>query len=849
MKTLIKYILLVLLFLPNLITAQSTFMHIYETERSQYRYLKPLPDNSVLVGGNTTDTISGNVIPFVAKIDHAGEILWQRDFYEYPDQYIQNLYPLPDGRFWLEFGNDTVSLIINTDGGIFEDDIVWNTPDYFGKPYLIEEDLDMLFMDVPDYYTAPDNNYHPILTKRSFTGDIIWQRVFTKDTFDTYLDLNKAIELEDGYLILSREYFDLWSEEWDWIVSDYITKYTKLDFAGNIVFHNSDTGYWATEIIPKAGGGFYATGVLSNLDPDDEPLGFVALEKNGAGNTLWFNSNDTILGVAWTGTIQRADGGFDLLGVGSSILDYSEEKVELYRFDAYGNLMDVNLIAFSNSHFVSKFVKCADGNYAMAGAYIYGTPYIDRRPLLIKTDSLGNIAKTEFTGRVYDDVNENGFFDAADKPKKNKLISVDDKPYYGMTDDDGNYRFFIYDSGTYKLNTVIPTYYFQQFPPDGDAHVITIDSVGVFADAMDFRIGIQDTLYDLVTTMYPRSHRPGHEKDVYVFYQNIGTIPSTESLLTLQIDSNNAYTGFTDGAYLIEDSMATWATGMIPPGFSEYRRIDVTLVPDFTLLGDSVHFIGKITPDTEDPNPLDNVFNYTGEISASYDPNRKSVQPAGVTEWGYIDPETELLVYTIEFQNTGNDTASLVILIDTMPTELQFASLEMIYATHNYTMQADYPNIYKWIFKDIILPDSSTNEPESKGFVQFRIRLQEGLPIGTSFSNKAAIYFDTNPPVITDPVFTTLQHFVPQAITENAELQFAVFPNPARDQFMIALNEAANISIYNAQGALIGATKTATPGTYAVNTSGWASGAYIIKAQFQNLFGTRIIFVASDKKD
>lgn len=53
-------------------------------------------------------------------------------------------------------------------------------------------------------------------------------------------------------------------------------------------------------------------------------------------------------------------------------------------------------------------------------------------------------------------------------------------------------------------------------------------------------------------------------------------------------------------------------------------------------------------------------------------------------------------------------------------------------------------------FDNILLPDSTTNEPGSHGFVKLRIEQAAGNQAGDVIYNSAAIYFDFNDPVITN---------------------------------------------------------------------------------------------------
>ncbi len=142
-------------------------------------------------------------------------------------------------------------------------------------------------------------------------------------------------------------------------------------------------------------------------------------------------------------------------------------------------------------------------------------------------------------------------------------------------------------------------------------------------------------------------------------------------------------------------------------------------------------------------------------IIGSFDPNDIQVFPKGISEQHYIEENTKL-TYKIRFQNTGNDTAFRVMIVDTLPQGLEGATLNLGNSSHDYTFDIKFGNLLVWTFDNILLPDSTTNEPESHGFVQYSIQLKEGLELGTKIENKADIYFDFNEPVATNRVFNTL---------------------------------------------------------------------------------------------
>ena len=149
----------------------------------------------------------------------------------------------------------------------------------------------------------------------------------------------------------------------------------------------------------------------------------------------------------------------------------------------------------------------------------------------------------------------------------------------------------------------------------------------------------------------------------------------------------------------------------------------------------------------DDADPIDDI--YCGIISGSYDPNDKRGFPKGVTSQHHILPNQQLQ-YVIRFQNTGTDTAFTVVIRDTLDTDLNIFTVNSGVSSHDYTFRKYGPGVLEWTFDDIMLPDSTTDEPGSNGFVTFTVDQVPNLPNGTLINNQADIYFDFNAPIITN---------------------------------------------------------------------------------------------------
>jgi|GEM_PF-1450589 len=146
-----------------------------------------------------------------------------------------------------------------------------------------------------------------------------------------------------------------------------------------------------------------------------------------------------------------------------------------------------------------------------------------------------------------------------------------------------------------------------------------------------------------------------------------------------------------------------------------------------------------------------------GIAKNSFDPNDKTGYPLGLTQSGYIEANQEM-EYVIRFQNTGNDTAILVVIRDTLTQALNPATIKFGASSHDYTYRVLGNNVIEWTFVNIMLPDSNVNEAASHGQVTFTVDQMVDLPSGTVINNRVGIYFDFNAPVITNTTVHTIKY-------------------------------------------------------------------------------------------
>jgi uncharacterized repeat protein (TIGR01451 family) len=192
------------------------------------------------------------------------------------------------------------------------------------------------------------------------------------------------------------------------------------------------------------------------------------------------------------------------------------------------------------------------------------------------------------------------------------------------------------------------------------------------------------------------------------------------------------------------------------------------------------------------------------ENRGSFDPNDKQSFPRGYGDDHFIQQNREI-DYLIRFQNTGTDTAFNVVVKDTLSQHLLWGSIRPGASSHPYVFKPLGDGVVEFVFEDIMLPDSSSNEQASHGFVQFKIQQQPDLADGIVIENSAAIYFDFNEPIITNTTWLTIgEEFVSASqniFKENVKVE--IMPNPFESS---ALFKIQGLDLKNGNLILMDAT-------------------------------------------
>jgi uncharacterized repeat protein (TIGR01451 family) len=243
----------------------------------------------------------------------------------------------------------------------------------------------------------------------------------------------------------------------------------------------------------------------------------------------------------------------------------------------------------------------------------------------------------------------------------------------------------------------------------------------------------------------------------------------------------------------------------------------------------------SITPLTGDVVPANNATSVSQIVIGSYDPNDK-MEARGEQILHSSFTTNDFLTYTIRFENTGTASAINVRVNDVLDAKLDETSIKMESASHSYVMDRIGNNI-NWRFDDIELPATITNPIASNGYIQFKIKPKPGYAIGDIIPNTAAIYFDFNPPIITNTFQTRFVTVL--ALDEFENGSFVFYPNPASDFVTITLKDSTNslsiITVYDVMGKMILQKKTIdTITSDTIDLSSVNPGIYFIEVQTEN---------------
>jgi len=438
-------------------------------------------------------------------------------------------------------------------------------------------------------------------------------------------------------------------------------------------------------------------------------------------------------------------------------------------------------------------------------------------------------------GTVYLDYNKNGTRDSGEPLVNNILVqSSGGGINSGSSTVNGVYDNVV-DTGTYTTSVLSSVPYYTAVPASHTSTFAAYDLSDSFSFALQPVPGQRDYSVNLYTT---RPARPGDSIVLGLLYMNQGTDTLNGRTVRLVKDHRLQYLSALPAAASVSGDTLSWTvSGLAPRDTGAITIYTKAMTPPALGIGDTLLSTAWIDT-TGDLAPGNNTFSLKQTVFSSYDPNGKTESYDGYADSTQL-AKGGYLQYTINFQNTGNDTAFNISITDTLSSKLDVTSFEMVGASAPYQLTTRNGNILTWTFSSILLPDSSVNGPGSHGYIVYRVKPAPGFHKGDSILNGAGIYFDFNPVVPTNqqktiitavtasrppaPVISGLR----QGYCQNVGTQTITIANMPQAQSGIAVSASIDtVAVTVAPGA-----------TFALQPGTLRAGTHRVTVIFSNIAG------------
>ena len=286
----------------------------------------------------------------------------------------------------------------------------------------------------------------------------------------------------------------------------------------------------------------------------------------------------------------------------------------------------------------------------------------------------------------------------------------------------------------------------------------------------------------------------------------------------------------------VVDNIVTWNLSDLWNGAGQFEFQLLPYTLSIMTIGDTLHTSVAVTPYVGDNDTFNNYMIIVDTIRAGYDPNEMQVTPSCIES----SASPIQLQYTINFENTGNDTAHNIYVMDTLPDNVDISTMRLQMVSEEMYISkftdASNQNIIKFDFPNINLLDS-THHGQCDGVVVFNIKTIPGLANGTNIYNRAGIYFDDNNVVMTNQVDNIVGGCNPEIVrnSQPSTNTVTIFPNPANTELTIQMspNAYASFTVTNSIGQEMIARPLSTAQTN-VNVATLPPGLYYITFRGDN---------------
>lgn len=387
-----------------------------------------------------------------------------------------------------------------------------------------------------------------------------------------------------------------------------------------------------------------------------------------------------------------------------------------------------------------------------------------------------------------------------------------------FTQENGHFQIYTTEEGTVTTRVASQADYYAPSPA---TFVSNFTGQGN-ADEVNFCVEPIGDIHDLSVSFYPiRLTRPGFNTYYQIVYRNAGNTLLSGSV-SFEFDSSKlSYLGASQTVSSQTANTVTFNfTGLYP---FESRTITLefyAFAPPATNAGDVLTPTAAINPLTGDYIPSDNVFSSSQIVVSSYDPNDVTCLEGDQV---LIADADNYLHYLIRFQNTGTAAAETVRVDNVLDNKLDWTTMKLESLSHPGWVTIHNGSEVSFHFDNINLADSTNDEPNSHGFIAYKIKPLNNVVLGDIIHNTASIYFDFNPAVVTNTAATT---FVDTLSVIDFEADtVSVYPNPTNGILNIVSKVSIEtIELFNQLGQLVLSGKNGSM----IDVSSLSQGVYLM---------------------
>jgi hypothetical protein len=435
--------------------------------------------------------------------------------------------------------------------------------------------------------------------------------------------------------------------------------------------------------------------------------------------------------------------------------------------------------------------------------------------------NLGIPTSNSISGTVHFDLLGDGCTDTDALVSGILLVATDNTTTNAtFSQENGQFQIYTTEDGvvTTQVTSQLPNYY-QANPGSFQSNFTGLGN----NDNVNFCIAPIASINDLTVSFYPLINRPrpGFMTGYRIVYKNIGTTQLSGSVSFEFDNSKLNLQSATQNIASQTSNTLTFDFADLKP--FETKTIDLrfnVFTPPTTNIGDVLVFTATINPVAVDFTQQDNVFHCSQAVVGSFDPNDITCLEGNQV---LIEDADKYLHYLVRFQNTGTADAVNVRVDNILDDKLDWTTIQLESMSHTGRVSIHNGSEVSFVFNDINLPDSTNNEPNSHGFIAYKIKPKNNVVVGNIINATAAIYFDFNPAIVTYTATTT---FVETLSVVDFEVgKVSVYPNPTYGILNIVSNDSIKtIDLYNHLGQLVLSVKDASR----IDVSSLGQGVYLM---------------------